>query len=174
MAKTTELLGHRIFLRSVVVRGSVFAIEVPLAEGRGQMEQPDSPEVTNADRSATILVIEDDQMQASAQKIYLCVFGYQVVIARDVVSASMALTRPPDVIISDYRLPGNQMGVEAVLSVRMAHARVIPAIIMTGDTQAEIALEAAQADCEIVHKPCSPKVLLDRLARLVPVPTSHG
>lgn len=165
VAKTAELLGHRIALRSVVGHGSVFAIEVP------QAAEPNQQLITKGDDAAcgagTVLVIEDDSIQAEAIDLVLSGFGYTVVVARDAAGAMAVRHHWLDLIISDYRLPGDQTGVEVVTALRQANARSIPAIIMTGDTQASIALEAARAACDIVHKPCSPKALISLVARAI-------
>jgi len=73
------------------------------------------------------------------------------------------LTDPhPDLVISDYRLPGIS-GVEVVRRVRGATSADLPAVIMTGDTAA-IEIEQADLDnCVVLHKP----VDTDRLIALI-------
>jgi DNA-binding NtrC family response regulator len=67
----------------------------------------------------------------------------------------------PDIVISDYRLPGYS-GVELLRRVRKLIGEV-PAILVTGDTTAS-EIEAASLDnCTILHKP----VDLDRLIALI-------
>ena len=168
VAKTAELLGHRLFLRSVAGRGSVFAVEVPQAEARAP-----PPECVNAGTvpsggSATILVVEDDPVQADALDAIFSGLGYHVMVARDPAQAMAPLPLLPDLIISDYRLPGQQTGVEVVAHIRQAAGRPIPAIIMTGDTQATVAREAGQAGCAIVHKPCTFAALIAAIDRALP------
>lgn len=171
VTKTAELLGHRLFLRSTVGRGSVFAVEVPRTGDPIPSAAAAAVEVPHHRRATTILVVEDDPMQADALASLLSGCGYRVLVARDGAEAAAAIP-PPDLILSDYRLPGGQTGVDAVGRVRTVNGGAIPAIIMTGDTEAAIALDVARADCDIVHKPCPPSALFAAIARLVPVPES--
>ena len=79
----------------------------------------------------------------------------------------VALSASLDIIVSDYRLPGPRTGVAMVESLRLANGRAIPAIIMTGDTQANVVLEVARAGCDILHKPCPAVAVLAAVARLL-------
>ena len=170
VAKTAELLDHRLFLRSVVGRGSVFAIELPHTDRLNRATDVEIAEAVPIGGPNTILLVEDDQMQAEALAAVFSDIGYHVIVAHDAGDA-MAFRSPHlDLIVSDYRLPGRRSGVDIVASLRQAYARSIPAIIMTGDTQASIALEVARAGCDIVHKPCHPNVLINTLTRLLPPP----
>ena len=165
VAKTAELLGHRLFVRSVVGRGSVFAIEVPKVNEPDQITLSEIPEAGNMGGAASILLIEDDKVQANALVAILTGYGYNVTVAHDATTAIATQTHPPDIIVSDYRLPGHQTGVDTVVSIRQRFARSIPAIIVTGDTQAKITLEAAKADCDILIKPFTPAALMSSIAR---------
>ena len=169
VAKTTELLGHRLFLRSVPGRGSVFALEVPRADALAPSPEARAAEVSPSGESTTILVVEDDRVQADALEAIFSGFGYRVIVARDPAEAMAALSRPPPgLIISDYRLPGRQTGLEVVAEVRRASGQSIPAVIMTGDTQSDITQEAARAGCAIVHKPCTVAMLITAINRVMP------
>ena len=165
VAKTAELLGHQLFLRSVVGRGSVFAIEVPKVNGLDQPTLPVISQPVHVSGAISILVIEDDKMQAEALMSIFTGCGYSVFVAHDADAAMTAQIPSPDIIISDYRLPGNMTGVDTVASIRQLHARPIPAIIATGDTEAKIAIEAARADCDILIKPFTPAALMLAIAK---------
>ena len=165
VAKTAELLGHQLFLRSVVGRGSVFAIEVPKVNGLDQPTLPVISQPIHVSGAISILVIEDDKMQAEALMSIFTGCGYSVFVAHDADAAMTAQIPSPDIIISDYRLPGNMTGVDTVASIRQLHARPIPAIIATGDTEAKIAIEAARADCDILIKPFTPAALMLAIAK---------
>ena len=168
VAKTAELLGHRLFLRSVAGRGSVFALEVPQAEAPEQKPEPATAGVAPSGGSATILVVEDDPVQADALDAIFTSLGYRVILARDPAQAMARHPLAPDLIISDYRLPGGRTGVEVVAHIRQTTGRPVPAIIMTGDTQATVAREAGQAGCAILHKPCTFAVLIAAIDRALP------
>ena len=162
VAKTAELLGHPMSMRSVAGRGSVFAIEVP------EVPPPQAEAVVPDQRSvpaATILLIEDDEVQASALAALLRSLGHRVVIAHDADAALQTDLEPLELILTDYRLPGHATGVELIGRLRRAVGRALPALIVTGDTQQAIILEAAALGCEVLHKPCAPPALLLAIAR---------
>ncbi len=166
VAKTAELLGHRMSMRSKAGRGSVFAIEVPNAPPPARAELAAAPPTAMA--PANILLIEDDEMQGAALASILQELGHRVTHTRDAVS-TLALEpadiEPVDLVITDYRLPGATTGVELVTRLRHANGRELPALIVTGDAQQAIVIEAATIGCEILHKPCSPQALLQAIAR---------
>lgn len=129
---------------------------------------------TSSDRLAPrrlAVVIDDEAIILTGMEIMLDSWGYRVVAAETADGALAALRAQspipvPSVIISDYRLHGVS-GVEAVRALRALCGAPVPAIILTGDTGADLAA-AAQADgLTVVHKPVAPaelRVHIDRLA----------
>ncbi|MDA8231905.1 MAG: PAS domain S-box protein [Magnetospirillum sp.] len=168
--KTAQALGHRLSVRSSEGRGSVFAVDVPWLAADGGTVAADPAEEAEARCGATVLIVEDDHVQAAALKSILCQLGYMAVAARDGASALDAaaqLPEPPHLVISDYRLPGTLNGVEAVSALREAVGRPIAAILVTGDTQAAVAEQAERIGCAVVHKPFSPIALIDLIDSLL-------
>jgi len=164
--RTASLLGHRLALRSREGRGSIFTLALP----RVCAARPPAGDGEEAPRevppSARILLIEDDALQATALTAILTETGFLVSAARDAVSAlEAAQPHGPDLIVSDYRLPGGVSGLEAIQRVRRHLGRAVPAILITGDTQASIAEQAWQEACSIVHKPYSPSSLIEVINR---------
>jgi CheY-like chemotaxis protein len=154
-----------LFLRSAPGRGAVFAIEVPALAppGGGQHAEPPPPCPPPALPPLCILVIEDDPAQAAALATILSDQGHHVTVAQDVASARAALPERLDLIISDYRLPGGVTGLDGIGQLRQAAGRRIPALLLTGDTQATI----AAAGCALLHKPCAPAAILAAAAGLL-------
>jgi CheY-like chemotaxis protein len=164
VARTAGLLGHRISLRSTVDRGSVFSIEVPIqAEQAGHQNCATAlPPLTYP---VSILLIEDDPLQAAALEGILVDAGHRVAVADRVAAAIASVSDTLDLIVTDYRLPGGASGLEAIMTIRRIAGRTIPAVLLTGDTQATIVAEAAAVGCQVLHKPCSPAAVLDAIAR---------
>ena len=44
----------------------------------------------------------------------------------------------PDLVISDYNLPGKMNGIESIKALRKVLRREVPAIVVTGDTRTEV------------------------------------
>jgi two-component system CheB/CheR fusion protein len=69
----------------------------------------------------------------------------------------------PDLILSDYNIPGSLNGIESIHALREALAWKIPAIILTGDTQSHVIDAIAKHDVAVAVKP----VKVDQLKELV-------
>jgi len=168
VARTVELLGHRLTLRSREGRGSAFAVEVPHL-GHHQADDAVASAGPAAPRAAgRILLVEDDQLQAMGLSLTLQEAGFEVTTALDAPRAlSLIGTAAPDLLLSDYRLPEGVTGVDLIRTLRRTLERPTPAIVITGDTQAAIAEEARREGCAIVHKPYSPKALIEIITQLL-------
>lgn len=116
-------------------------------------------------------MIDDEAIILTGMEIMLDSWGYRV-IATETADGALAALRGqspipvPSVIISDYRLHGRS-GVEAVRALRALCGAPVPAIILTGDTGAELVAAAQVHGLTVVHKPVAPaelRVHIDRLA----------
>ncbi|MEI7606623.1 MAG: response regulator [Rhodospirillaceae bacterium] len=111
-----------------------------------------------------VLVIEDDALQARALEIILAEAGFGVATVSSAGEARTAATaQQPDLILTDYWLPGGVTGIDVILDIRRALERPVAGIVITGDTQATILDYAAAAGCTILHKPCPPPKILDAI-----------
>ncbi len=172
VARTADLLGHRLTLRSREGRGSVFSIAVPYLCLQSLADDPKRPDViAAAPASGRILLVEDDQLQAMGLSLALQDAGFEVATAPDAARAlSLIATVAPDLLLSDYRLPAGVSGVALIRKLRQTLGRSTPAIVITGDTQATIAEEARREGCAIMHKPYSPQTLIRTITRMLTSP----
>jgi DNA-binding response OmpR family regulator len=69
-------------------------------------------------------------------------------------------------VLSDWRLRGEENGFEAVRAVRAAAGETTPAVLLTGDTSPELLTLAHEAGLVILHKPLQPRVLVRLLKHL--------
>jgi CheY-like chemotaxis protein len=119
------------------------------------------PGVERLDRRL-LVVIDDDPKICEATKMMLELYGAQVVTAESGDAAIQALIfspRPPDLILSDYRLIG-ETGLECVEKLRGEFNEDIPAIIITGDTAPDELKLLGDAGLEILYKPVPAETLL--------------
>jgi CheY-like chemotaxis protein len=137
--RIAELLNHPISVHSVEGEGSSFVIHVPLVESTVD-EKSSEPSLTvelnNQSTGASILLIDDDAIVLDANRLLLMTLGYTVISASDAQTAMSLIGSElpsPDLIIADYRLPGECMGIELVHNIRTMAGTLIPAIILTGD-----------------------------------------
>jgi two-component system CheB/CheR fusion protein len=133
-----ELLGHPIRVRSQLGKGSVFTIEVPLARAAPAAIPPATPAARpgGLPRCAAVLVIEDAATVREALERTLAREGHRVAAAMNGPAALALLkgsTFRPDIIVSDYVLPGGMNGVQAITAVHAALGRKVPVVFLTGD-----------------------------------------
>ena len=76
--------------------------------------------------------------------------------------------RMPDLIVSDYNLPGKMNGVETIKALRKRLVRDIPAIVVTGDTRQEIVDRITMHRIGMVVKPAQADEILKVVASLLP------
>jgi len=81
--------------------------------------------------------------------------------------------RPPDVIVSDYRLPDGD-GIDVVMRLRHRYGHDLPAILITGDTAPETIQRIGQAGFPLLHKPLRPAKLRALLTHLIQQSRSGG
>lgn len=166
-----SLLGHRVAVRSVPGKGSGFSIEIPVthesvvANHSSTHSSTALPDIADTAFSGTILLIEDEDQVRRALERLLRTKGLGILSAA---SANEALTvrqngARPDLVISDYNLPGKMNGIESIEAVREVLAWKVPAIVLTGDIRTHVTKSIATHDLSVVVKP----VQADELFQLI-------
>jgi signal transduction histidine kinase/ActR/RegA family two-component response regulator len=179
--RTAELLGHTIRLRSVVGRGSVFSVTLPLAvpiSSSPPIATPPAPlsplspiaptshAPTHTDLQSVVIVIDDDKDVLTAMRLLVSSWGFEVIAAQSADAAIAALNtasaktqRNVIHIFSDYRLANRLNGADAIRDVLNKLGRDIPATIITGDTSPDRIREAANCGFTVLHKPLASEAL---------------
>ncbi len=168
--RLAQTLGHPLTVRSRLGKGSVFAVDLPLAEWAGDDDPEVAEEAGGETRveTGTVLVIEDDAMQLEGIGLLLRGWGYDVIPTRSIDEACAELTpsrQPPDLVLSDLRLSGPETGIDAIQAVRARCGRRVPGVIVTGDTDPDRLRSVDRSGFRLVHKPCDPALLKSLLAR---------
>lgn len=158
VAGLAQALGHPVTVRSTPGKGSSFSVRVPLGEAIAA--EPSAP-VAFADelRARTILVIDDEASIRDAICEVLSRWGCDVVAAasaRDAAAIFASRGGRPDAMVVDYQLERGETGLEAIEHLEAALGARIPAIIVTGDTQAERLREASVIGYPLLYKPLAP------------------
>jgi CheY-like chemotaxis protein len=157
-------LNHRVDVRSVPGRGSVFTVTVPIAPAQEKTFAPLIPVRNQLDRSngKLVLVIDNDPLVLEGMGGILRSWGCRVITALTDGKALEVLTEQknlPDLIISDYHLADGRTGLEAIERLRGALSSPIPAFLISGDTTPEALREAKAKGCHLLHKPVDPMAL---------------
>ncbi len=175
-----NLLHHPLTLRSRVGRGSVFALSVP----RGVAHDYQAPPATVHQglgafdfASKFVLVIDNEIAVQEGMRALLEKWGCKVLSAG---SAAEMLThlsntsRPPDLIISDYRLCHEENGIQVIEQLRGEFNTDVPAFLITGDTSPAWLREAETSGLPILHKPLNPARLRTLMAGVLSAADSAG
>ena len=95
--------------------------------------------------------------------------GYRIVTAGslDQTLAVIGESPRPELLITDFHLPGGKTGVDVIKSVRKVLGEKFPAIIISGDTSAEVSDLAHDAQVRFASKPINPADLVSLVQKLL-------
>ena len=168
--RMVTLLGHRIVLHSTPGRGSLFAVEVPRGEASRDVHAASTiGALTDHLAGAFIVAVDDDVLVQQGMRGLLHDWGCHVVVSPSATAALNELEdhdRLPDAIICDYRLPG-ETGVRAIARLRAGIGDEVPAILISGDSGAEVVGDAADGGYPLLRKPVQPAKLRALLSQLL-------
>ncbi|MGO9989295.1 MAG: hybrid sensor histidine kinase/response regulator [Steroidobacteraceae bacterium] len=166
-----NLLDLPLELQSTLGRGSVFRVIVSPGDGSAI----DSP-VAEADTfpprrtgTITVLLVDDDRSIRDATRELLVPMQVQVLTAATIAEAvTLARTSSEqiDLVISDWRLRGQENGIDAVNAVRAVAGQSTPAVLITGDTSPELLRFAHESGLAVLHKPLQPRQLVRLIKHL--------
>jgi len=166
--RISRMLGARILLKSAVDKGTMFAIQVPLAPaGRGETTPTAAPANAGGSLLGQRIVCLDNEPEVLAgMEALLREWGSSIETAGSadaITSRRIGFPRLrhiwPDVILADYHLDNGQTGLEAIARIRTASGFEIPAIIITADHSTDIQREIRNAGLVQLRKPVKPAAL---------------
>jgi two-component system CheB/CheR fusion protein len=166
-----DMLGHAIDVRSRPGKGSVFAVEVPLAREKPGAWVPSSAQTAAAaGLSSMVMIVEDDSMVREMLELLFKAEGHRTASAADG-RAALELTAngavEPDIVIADYNLPGDLNGLQTIAELRRTLHREIPAIILTGDISTRTLHRIAHERCTHLNKPANAEELIQVIGTML-------
>ena len=162
--RLSDILGHPMGLDSVLGKGTVFFVDVPVGNvwhsGTGEPEI--SERIGGEFAGLCSLVLEDDKMLREALTAMLERWGLSVVTIDDfddAANAVAALPQQPDIILTDYRLHGRIQGTSLVEQINEVLEKPCPALVMTAETAPEVIGSIKAHGFPVLIKPVSPPSL---------------
>jgi signal transduction histidine kinase/CheY-like chemotaxis protein len=157
--RLSVLLDVPVRLESAIGVGSTFRLTLrPAAEAATCA--PEAPAPLSALPSCHALVLDDEEGVRFAMKALLESMNCRVTLASTTEEAvGLAALETPDLVLSDFRLRGDESGIEAIRRLRQAHPG-LPALLISGDTARARLHEARAAGLTLLHKPLSAHMLL--------------
>jgi two-component system, sensor histidine kinase len=157
--RSAKLLDHPLALKSRVGHGSMFSILVPYGDPAlaRKTERPPSSDLGSFE-GCTVLVVEDERDIRAAMSLLLESWGCAVACVSSGLEAMALLdggSPLPDIVLADYRLPGNENGIGVIRNVRARNPEAT-GILISGDIAPTVLIEAQTADIKILHKPIRP------------------
>jgi two-component system, chemotaxis family, CheB/CheR fusion protein len=171
-----DLLGHTVDVRSRESRGSVFAVEVPLAPAGVEVA---SREIERAGgeapaRRGSILVVEDDPGLRDTLELLLREEGHQPTSAGDGQAAIDLVARHgirPDLVIVDHNLPRGMSGLQVLAQLHQMLGHDLPGLVLTGDISTETLGMIARQGYVSRSKPVSAADLTRLIQSMLAKPT---
>jgi two-component system, chemotaxis family, CheB/CheR fusion protein len=170
-----NLLGHEIDVRSLPDRGSVFAVTLECAvrpaRETADLAPTDDAGKVQPGRQCKIVVVDDDPDVLEMLGQLLTDNYHLVTVASNAESALKLIASgavQPEILLTDYSLPGGLNGLELISKLRASRPDGLPAIILTGDISSETLAAIAAHDCVQLSKPVKPQELFAAMARLCP------
>lgn len=136
VTKTAALLRLKVRMKSRLGRGSMFAVEVPLALplATGRLVAAPAPALEKP-HALRIALVDDHDNARLALSLSLEAAGHRVIAASTGTQLLSQLgNQAPDLVIADNRLHGGETGLQVIERVRSAIGAHLPAVVISGDT----------------------------------------
>jgi PAS domain S-box-containing protein len=166
------LLGIHIEMSSCLGHGTRFSLELPRCEFKEQEQKTERGArlAPMPGQGKLVVLVDDDEAILVAVRSLFEQWGIDLIAAPSLEAAKQALAtsgRRPNLILSDYRLPGEHDGIGVVAQFRADYGEELPAVLITGDT-GKAAMEAiTQSGLKLMHKPLQPAKLRALLTYLL-------
>ena len=163
--RLAQLLDLTIEMSSSPGRGTRFSVAVPPGE-RARTALPDVSAATGGGLNpgpslagTRVLVLDDEEAVRRGMEALLQAFGCQVRSAGCIAeAAAQCSSMPPDILLVDLRLRGEENGIAAIQTLRSTRP-ALPAILVSGDTAPDRLKDAHSAGIAMLHKPVSAQTL---------------
>jgi len=169
--RLADQLGIPIEVHSQLATGTTFTVKLPKAVS--QQPLTDAGFSLGSDANVApmrrILLVDDDEAVRYATQVFLRMQGYQVIGVANLSDARDAVIGDErfDLIISDFHLMDDEIGVDAIKFARVYYERPLPAIVVSGDTSKAVGEFKSWERTVFLNKPVDPDHLLSAMDELL-------
>jgi signal transduction histidine kinase/CheY-like chemotaxis protein len=167
--RLAQLLELTIDMSSTPGRGTCFSVMVPKGASAALSGDRATSGLhpTESLAGTRVLVLDDEEAVRKGMETLLQAFGCEVRSAGCIAEAvTQCRSMPPDILLVDLRLRGDENGITAIQQLRSAHP-ALPAILVSGDTAPDRIKDAHDAGIPMLHKPVSAEILHQTITREV-------
>jgi signal transduction histidine kinase len=169
--RLARLLEAPVTLVSRKGRGSLFAFDLqPGVPSELPLLGTHRAGGRRRDLAGTLVaIVDDEELILDAARTLLAQWNCSVIAAtsgRDALRQLADSPRPPDVLICDYRLSGEENGIGVVEALRNEFNTEIPALLITGDTDPSQIRKITASGLAVLHKPLREDELHDAICAL--------
>jgi signal transduction histidine kinase/ActR/RegA family two-component response regulator len=167
--RLAQLLELTIDMSSTPGRGTRFSVMVPKGASAALSGDRATSGLHSTESLAgtRVLVLDDEEAVRKGMETLLQAFGCEVRSAGCIAEAvTQCRSMPPDILLVDLRLRGDENGITAIQQLRSVHP-ALPAILVSGDTAPDRIKDAHDAGIPMLHKPVSVETLHQAITREV-------
>ncbi len=162
--RIARMLDLPVALSSAPGRGSTFSITVPRVPAvKIVLSAAPAPQpLPSIEAESFVLCLDNEARVREAMAALLGGWGCKVETAASQAEALAAVARAgrlPDLVLADLHLDDGADGLEAVVALREAWGRIVPAALVTADRDPTLRPRARARQVELLHKPVKPASL---------------
>lgn len=156
-----NLLDHPLRVRSQEGQGTVFSLQVPIAQTPTHplpvLEHSRERDI----RNVTVLCVDNEAIILSSIQSLLEQWTCHAIATQslsEAVAVARGLAQPPDLLLVDFQLD-DETGFDVITALDECWDDVVPAILMTADHSDQVKQEAAERGYYFLQKPVTAESL---------------
>jgi len=168
--RISRVLDHKIHVESVLGRGSVFSIRVPLGQTVKEVQPKKISTILQPLAGVKVLCIDNEEAILAGLESLLSRWQCEVICAKDLADARIKLGLKgvaPDIILADYHLDNGQNGVDAMDGIRALYGSHLPGVLITANTRKDLIDDVQQRGYRYMAKMIKPAALRALISSLV-------
>ena len=168
--RISRVLHHPIAVKSILGKGSVFSVLVPLGEKLNYSAPLSRPGNLQPLAGIKVLCIDNEEAILAGLESLLSRWQCEVICARDLADARIQLGLKgvaPDIVLADYHLDDGQNGVDAMDGIRALYGQHLPGILLTANTRKALVEDVQQRGYHYMAKMVKPAALRALMSSLL-------